>query len=199
MISRVRGTLVRRDLNSVEVMTGGGVAYEIQIPLTVYERLPREGQEVELRTHHVVREDSAELFGFIENSERALFGRLLTASGVGPRLALNMLSTLNPERLVIAITSRDIATLKRIPGLGTKKAERLVLELADRLDDVLVAGGVSGGVAKPAGTDEAVGALVALGYNASEATAAVRKALDEEGRLIGIDLIKAALAKVTKA
>ena len=199
MISRVRGTLVRRDLNSVEVMTSGGVAYEIQIPLTVFERLPREGQEVELRTHHVVREDSTELFGFIESSERALFGRLLTASGVGPRLALNMLSTLNPERLVMAITTKDIATLKRIPGLGTKKAERLVLELADRLDDVLVAGGVSGGVAKPAATDEAVGALVALGYNASEATAAVRKALDEGGGLIGIDLIKAALARVTKA
>ena len=199
MISRVRGTLVRRDLNSVEVMTSGGVAYEIQIPLTVFERLPREGQEVELRTHQVVREDSTELFGFIESSERALFGRLLTASGVGPRLALNMLSTLNPERLVMAITTKDIATLKRIPGLGTKKAERLVLELADRLDDVLVAGGVAGGVARPAATDEAVGALVALGYNASEATAAVRKALDDEGRLIGIDLIKAALAKVTKA
>jgi holliday junction DNA helicase RuvA len=199
VISRLRGTLVRRDLNSVEVMTGGGVAYEIQIPLTVYERLPREGQEVELRTHQVVREDSTELFGFIENSERALFGKLLTASGVGPRLALNMLSTLNPERLVVAITSRDIATLKRIPGLGTKKAERLVLELADRLDDVLVVGGVVGGVTKAAGTDEAVGALVALGYNASEATAAVRKALDEGGGLIGIDLIKAALARVTKA
>jgi len=199
VISRVRGTLVRRDLNSVEVMTSGGVAYEIQIPLTVFERLPREGQEVELRTHHVVREDSTELFGFIESSERALFGRLLTASGVGPRLALNMLSTLNPERLVMAITTKDIATLKRIPGLGTKKAERLVLELADRLDDVLVAGGVVGGVARPAATDEAVGALVALGYNASEATAAVRKALDEGGGLIGIDLIKAALARVTKA
>jgi Holliday junction DNA helicase RuvA len=200
VISRVRGTLVRRDLNSVEVMTSGGVAYEIQIPLTVYERLPREGQDVELRTHHVVREDSQELFGFIENSERALFGRLLSASGVGPRLALNMLSTLTPDRLVAAITARDIATLKRIPGLGAKKAERLVLELADRLDDVLVVGGVSGAAAgRPAGTDEAVGALVALGYNAAEASAAVRKALDEEGKLIGIDLIKAALAKVTKA
>ena len=187
---------MRRDLASVEVMTSGGVAYELLIPLSVYERLPREGNEIELRTYHVVREDSAELYGFIDNSERTLFGRLLTASGVGPRLALNMLSSLAPDRLVAAITTKDIATLKRIPGLGAKKAERLVLELADRLDDVAVASHA----AKPsgAGAEEAVGALVALGYNAGEASAAVRKALDEEGRLIGIDLIKAALAKVTK-
>lgn len=197
MISRIRGVLVRRDLSSVEVMTSGGVAYELLIPLTVYERLPREGGEVELRTYHVVREDSAELYGFMDNTERTLFGRLLSASGVGPRLALNMLSSMNPERLVAAIAQKDIATLKRIPGLGTKKAERLVLELADRLDDVAV----SSREARPAGSataEEAVGALVALGYNNAEATSAVRKALDEQGTLIGIDLIKAALARVNK-
>lgn len=197
MISRIQGRLVRRDLGSIEVMTSGGVAYEMLIPLSVFERLPREGSEVELRTYHVVREDSAELFGFLEHSERMLFSRLLGASGVGPRLALNMLSTMPPERLVTAITTKDIATLKRIPGLGAKKAERLVLELADRLDDIAVTTARSGG---PAGatSEEAVHALVALGYNASEASAAVRKALDEQGKLIGIDLIKAALARVTK-
>lgn len=197
MISRIQGKLVRRDLGSIEVMTSGGVAYEMLIPLSVFERLPREGSEVELRTYHVVREDSAELFGFLEHSERMLFGRLLGASGVGPRLALNMLSTMPPERLVTAITTKDIATLKRIPGLGAKKAERLVLELADRLDDIAVTTVRSGG---PAGatSEEAVHALVALGYNAGEASAAVRKALDEQGKLIGIDLIKAALARVTK-
>ena len=198
MISRIQGKLVRRDLNSVEVMTAGGVAYEMLIPLSVFERLPREGQDVELRTYHVVREDAAELYGFMDNSERTLFGRLLSASGVGPRLALNMLSTLTPERLVAAITTKDIPALKRIPGLGAKKAERLVLELADRLDDVAVA---TSRATQPAGAgaEEAVGALVALGYNASEASSAVRKALDEEGRLLGIDLIKAALARVTKS
>jgi Holliday junction DNA helicase RuvA len=198
VISRVQGKLVRRDLNSVEVMTPGGVAYELLIPLSVYERLPREGGEVELRTYHVVREDSAELFGFMDNSERTLFGRLLSASGVGPRLALNMLSALTPDRLVAAITTKDIAALKRIPGLGAKKAERLVLELADRLDDVVLSSG-RGAQPVAAGSEEAVGALVALGYNVGEATAAVRKALDDEGRLLGIDLIKAALAKVTKS
>jgi holliday junction DNA helicase RuvA len=197
MISRIRGTLVRRDLNSVEIMTAGGVAYEVMVPLSVFERLPREGGDVELRTYHVVREDAQELFGFIDASERTLFGRLLSASGVGPRLALNMLSTMTPDRIIAAITTKDIATLKRIPGLGAKKAERLVLELADRLNDVILGGEV---VAKPAGAnaEEAVHALVALGYNPAEASTAVRKALDEQGRLIGIDLIKAALAKVTK-
>ena len=198
MISRVHGKLVRRDLGSIEVMTSGGVAYEMLIPLSVFERLPREGADVEMRTYHVVREDSAELFGFLEHSERVLFGRLLGASGVGPRLALNMLSTMPPERLITAITTKDIATLKRIPGLGAKKAERLVLELADRLDDIAVTT-VRTGAAAGATSEEAVHALVALGYNAAEASAAVRKALDEQGKLIGIDLIKAALARVTKS
>jgi Holliday junction DNA helicase RuvA len=200
MISRIRGTLVRRDLSSVEVMTAAGVAYELQIPLTVFEKLPREGEPVELRTYQVVREDSHELYGFMDASERVLFGKLLSASGVGPRLALNMLSTMPPQHLVTAITLKDIPALKRIPGLGAKKAERLVLELADRLDDVLLGSGEAGVSVRPAAAtaDEAVHALVALGYNAGEASNAVRKALDESGKLMGIDLIKAALAKVTK-
>jgi holliday junction DNA helicase RuvA len=194
MISRIRGVLVRRDLGIVEVQTQGGVTYEIEIPLTVYERLPREGADIELLTHQVVREDALTLFGFLHATERALFGRLLSASGVGPRLALNMLSTLSPAKLVGAITSKDIATLRQIPGLGTKKAEKLVVELADRLDDLAVA---SAGP-RPEGrtAEEAVAALVALGYTATEATAAVREALDEHGKLIGIELIKAALAQV---
>jgi holliday junction DNA helicase RuvA len=203
MISRIQGKLVRRDMSSIEVMTAGGVAYELLIPLSVFERLPREGADVTLRTYHVVREDSAELFGFLEHSERMLFGKLLGASGVGPRLALNMLSTMPPDRLVHAIVSKDIATLKRIPGLGAKKAERLVLELADRLDDILTSSGAGPGVGvggtAGATTKEAIDALVALGYNPAEATTAVRKALDEEGKLMGVELIKAALAKVTKS
>jgi holliday junction DNA helicase RuvA len=194
MISRVRGTLVRRDLGLVEIATASGVTYEIEIPLTVYERLPREGVEIELLTYQVIREDAHTLFGFLQPGERALFGRLLSASGVGPRLALNMLSTLSPSKLVGAITSKDIATLRQIPGLGTKKAEKLAVELADRLDDLAIAAVGP----KPEGrtAEEAVAALVALGYTATEATAAVRQALDEHGKLIGIELIKAALAQV---
>src|SRR5438132_12128536 len=138
MISRVRGALVRRDLGTVEIMTSGGTAYELEIPLTVFERLPKEGADIELRTVLVVREDAHTLYGFMDDHERALFSRLLTASGVGPRLALNMLSTLAPDRLVRAISEKDIATLRQIPGLGTKKAERLSLELGDKIDDLLL-------------------------------------------------------------
>ena len=197
MISRIRGVLVRRTLGIAEVMTSGGVAYELQIPLTVFERLPPEGTDVELRTHQVVREDAVELYGFIDEAERAVFARLLSASGVGPRLAVNILSSMTPDRIVRAIIERDIAALRQIPGLGTKKAERLALELADRLDDVAIAA-----VGKPRGGapgfEEAVAALVALGYNNGDAASAVRKVLDERGTLAPIDLIKAALAAIKK-
>jgi Holliday junction DNA helicase RuvA len=192
MISRIRGRLVRREPGSVEITTSGGVTYEIEIPLTVFERLPREGGDVELRTLQVVREDAVALYGFLDSAERAVFARLLSASGVGPRLAINMLSTLTPERLIRAIVEKDVATLRQIPGLGTKKAERLVLELADRLGDLVV-------VSEPHGSraaEEAVGALVALGYTPVEAASAVRIVLDESDVLSGIDLIKAALSKL---
>ncbi len=200
MISRIRGTLLRRDLTTCEVMTAGGIAYEVEIPLTVFERLPREGAEIELRTYQVFREDAQLLFGFLEDGERAVFARLLTASGVGPKLALAMLSRYAPARLVRAITDRDIAALRQIPGLGTKKAERLVLELADKLQDLAFAAGAAPARADGAGgasgraAEEAVAALVALGYTAGEATRAVRAALDEQGGLGGVELIKAALA-----
>ncbi|HEX2165674.1 MAG TPA: Holliday junction branch migration protein RuvA [Longimicrobiales bacterium] len=197
MISRLRGVLLRRAIGVVEVMTEGGVAYEVQIPLTVFERLPKEGQAVELRTYQVVREDAVELFGFIDDAERAVFGRLLTASGVGPRLAVSILSTMSPERVVRAIVNRDIAALRQIPGLGTKKAERLALELADRLDDIAITAAAAGRTGAP-GFEEAVHALVALGYSNADAASAVRKVIDEQGALPAIDLIKAALAAIKK-
>ena len=193
MISRIRGTLLRRELGVVEVLTAGGVAYEIEIPLTVYERLPREGADVDLRTVQVVREDAVTLYGFLDAPERNVFTRLLTASGVGPRLALNMLSKMSPDRLVRAILDRDVAALRQIPGLGAKKAEKLVVDMTDRLGGLdLAPAGARGGRA----SEEAVGALVALGYSSSEATSAVRESLDASGALAGIDLIKAALARL---
>jgi Holliday junction DNA helicase RuvA len=195
MISRVRGILLRRDLGTIEVMTPGGVAYELDVPLTVYEQLPKEGAEVELRTFLVQREDGVTLYGFTNIEQRALFARLLTASGVGPRLALNVLSTLSPDRIVRAIVDQDVATLRQIPGLGTKKAQKLVVELADRLGDIAV---MSSGT-RPAGpgAEEAVSALVALGYTHPQAAAAVRAALDgAEGLRTPEQLIRAALARL---
>lgn len=197
MISRIRGTLLRRELDSAEVMTQGGVAYQVSIPLSVFEGLPPEGSDVELITYQVVREDSIELFGFLHDGDRRLFARLLTASGVGPRLALSMLSTLPPQRLVRAIVDKDIAALRQVPGLGVKKAEKLAVELADRLDDLAVA--VAGTRAEGRTAEDAVGALVALGYSHSEATEAVRAALDADGRIQGVELIRAALAAMSRA
>ncbi len=179
MISRIRGTLLRREPEQVEVMTAGGVAYEIEIPLSVFEKLPRVGQETELLTHQVVREDDLLLFGFLAEPERALFGRLLSASGVGPRLALAMMSTLTPAALVRAITDRELATLVRVPGVGRKTAERIALELGDKLDDLALTS--VGPSVKGAAAQEAVGALVALGYSSFEASAAVRRSIEQSG------------------
>lgn len=192
MISRVRGTLLMRAAERAEIMTAGGVAYEVEIPLSVFERLPREGAEVELRTLYVVRPDGVSLYGFLDESERNLFARLITASGIGPRLGLAILSALSAERAVRAIQERDIATLRQVPGLGAKKAERLALELGDKLDDLALA--TAGPKPEGRAAEEAARALVALGYSLGQATTAVRKALDEKPDLEGADLIKAALA-----
>jgi Holliday junction DNA helicase RuvA len=195
VISRIRGRLIRRELGTAEVMTAGGVAYEIEVPLSVYERLPKEGAEVELRTTQIVREDGITLYGFLDSGERAVFARLLTASGVGPRLALNMLSTLPPDRLIRAILEKDIATLRQIPGLGVKKAERLAVELADRVDDLAAVRSVSAPASRSA--EAAVAALVALGYAPTEAANAVRRALDSEGAQAETErLIRVALGSV---
>lgn len=195
MISRIRGTLIRRELGIAEVMTAGGVAYEMEVPLNVYERLPKEGADVELRTVQVIREDDITLYGFLEPGEQAVFSRVLTASGVGPRLALNMLSTLPPERLIRAIIDKDIPTLRQIPGLGTKKAEKLALELADRVGDLSVVR--TEGMPPGRSAESAVSALVALGYSQTEAASAVRRAIDELGSTAETEvLIRAALGSV---
>jgi Holliday junction DNA helicase RuvA len=185
--------LLRREAERAEVMTTGGVAYEVEIPLSVFERLPPEGAEVELRTHYVVRQDNIPLYGFLTDAERSLFARLITASGIGPRLGLAILSTLAAERAVRAIQERDVATLRQVPGLGVKKAERLALELSDKLDDLAFA--TAGPRPEGRAAEEAVRALIALGYSPAQATTAVREVLDETPALEGADLIKAALAR----
>ena len=197
MIAQVRGKLVAKDLDRVEIMTAGGTAYELAVPLSVYETLPRVGEDASLHTHLVVREDGWQLFGFASVMEKRVFQRLLTASGIGPALAIGMLSTLSADRLVRAIRAKDLLTLQGVPRVGRKKAERLILDLADKLDDVQTD---VAGVARPdgAGADDAVRALVSLGYASVDAEKAVRLALDEGGRgLPAPELIRRALAKVS--
>ena len=199
MISQLAGTLAAKDLDRVEVMTPGGVAYEVVIPLGVYETLPREGERVSLFTHLVVKEDGWQLFGFGSAYERRVFQRVLAAKGVGPTLAIGMLSTLTAERLVRAILDKDVATLQSVPRVGRKKAEQLILDLADKIQEVGIGptpGGVGGRPAGP-GTDDAIRALVSLGYTTADAEKAVRKAIDDGARgLSAPDLIRAALAKM---
>lgn len=200
MIARLRGTLLRKEIDFAEVMTASGVGYRVQIPLTVYEKLPAVGAELELRTQQVVREDEISLYGFMDERGRLLFTRLMSASGVGPRLALTMLSTLTPERIVRAIGERDLAVLTQVPGIGKKTAERIAIELGDRLDDALLAGAaVDGALPASRNADDAVKALVALGYNPGVANTAVRKALEENEGAKGVDLIKAALGAAAAA
>ena len=196
MIARIAGRLVAKDLDRVEVMTNGGVGYELSIPLGVYEALPRTGDDVTLHTHLVVRDDGWLLFGFASVTERRVFQKLLTANGVGPALALGLMSHLNAERLVRALREKDIVTLQSVPRVGRKKAERLILDLADKLDELTVeaAGGVR---PEGAGAEDAIRALVSLGYTTADAEKAVRGALDAGGRgMPAPELIRNALARL---
>jgi holliday junction DNA helicase RuvA len=173
MIATVTGVLADREGETIVVQTDGGVGYAVTVPLGVFERLPPRGARVSLHTELVVREDGWALFGFDRAADRVIFQRLLGASGFGPKLALAVLSALGPDRTVRSIRERDIAALSTVTGIGRKKAERLVLELRDRFDDVAAAP-----AERPAsGSDQAVRALVALGYAPAAAEEAVRGAL----------------------
>ena len=197
MISQVVGKLVARDLDSIEVMTSGGTGYELTIPLSVYETLPRTGEDVSLPTSLVVKEDSWQLFGFVSVFEKRLFEKLLTANGVGPSLAIGMLSALSANRLIRAIREKDIPTLQSVPRVGRKKAERLILDLADKLDGLGENAGVPGAAPPSAAADDAMRALVSLGYSSADAEKGVRAALDggASGKSAA-ELIRAALAKL---
>jgi Holliday junction DNA helicase RuvA len=195
MIAQVSGTLVHRALDRVEIMTAGGVGYECLIPLSVFESLPAEGQQVTLHTHLSVREDAWQLFGFDSPYERAIFQKLLAAKGVGPSLALGVLSSLTAERVVRALREKDVVTLMRVPRVGRKKAEQIILDLADKIDSV---GGAPAGVGAPVGgvADDAIRALLSLGYNQSEADRAVRAVVESGKSGETAVVVRAALARL---
>jgi Holliday junction DNA helicase RuvA len=174
MIAYVAGVLAEREGDAIVLLTDGGVGYEITVPLGVFERLPAKGARVGLHTELVVREDGWSLYGFDRPGDRVIFQRLLGASGFGPKLALAVLSTLGPDRTVRGIRDRDIAALATVPGIGRKKAERLILELHDKFADVTVE---TPGGAAVGGSDQAVRALTGLGYAPAAAEDAVRTVL----------------------
>lgn len=177
MIAAVAGTLAAKTADRVVVQTPGGVAYEVTVPLGVMERLPGLGESVTLATELVVREDGWSLYGFLDESERRLFQRLLTVNGVGPRIAVAFLSTLGAERGAKAIQKKDLATLSSVSGVGRKLAERLALELSDKLGELV--GGQPAPLDAPARA--ALAALERLGYGGTEAERALRQALVGDG------------------
>lgn len=196
MIALVSGTLVHRELDRVEIMTAGGVGYECLIPLSVFESLPREGATVTLHTHLAVREDAWHLYGFSDRYDRAVFQRLLVAKGVGPALALGILSALTPERVVRALREKDITTLMRVPRVGRKKAEQIILDLADKMDTMGSAPTTGVAAASPV-ADDAIRALISLGYNQLEADRAVRGVIDGGATGDVSVVVRAALARLT--
>ena len=179
MISRLQGKLLSRDAACVEVETSGGVVYEVEVPITVLQGLPSPGGSVELRTRQVVTENSIALYGFSNAHERLLFQRLLTATGVGAKLALAMMSTYSAERLARALVEKDSTALQQVSGIGKKKAEKIALDLADKVADLAIVTPVVDGVT--GGARGAVQALVILGYSFSVADTAVRAVLEEDG------------------
>lgn len=195
MIAGVTGTLVSKTGDRVVVATAGGVTYAIGVPLGVLERMPSEGSEVSLKTVPVVREDGWALYGFVEDHERDVFQRLLGTSGVGPRLALALVSTLGGARVARSIKENDLGALCTVPGIGRKTAERIVLELRDRLGDISVPGAPEVTAGPP---DHAVQALINLGYSANDAARAVREAVSQRGAGEPVDLIRGALQLLTK-
>lgn len=191
MIGRIQGVLLEKTFPQV-IVSCNGVGYEIDVPMSTFYPLPRAGEEVALLTHLVVREDAHLLFGFLTAGERAAFRQLLKISGVGPKVALSVLSGLSVEDLASAVADGDSARLTKIPGIGKKTAERLVLELRDKLPRVATAVRAEG----RAGGGDVVSALLALGYNEREAQAAV-KALPAELQLA--DAIRQALKALAKS
>jgi len=192
MIGRLTGVLARKEPPSL-LLDVNGVGYELDAPMSTFYDLPATGERATLYTHLVVREDAHLLYGFSRESQRQLFRNLLRVNGVGPRVALAVLSGLTEQELIACLVQEDTARLVKVPGIGRKTAERLVIELRDKVD---LAGAPAVGAARPVSVpanpvQEAISALVALGYKPVEANRAVN-GVPSDG-LSSEDTIRAAL------
>jgi holliday junction DNA helicase RuvA len=199
MIAHLRGTIVEKHPNQV-ILEAAGVGYDVQIPISTFTALPEQGATAALRIHTHVREDALLLFGFATPEEKTVFERLISVSGIGPKLAITVLSGLPTAELVTAIRSSDLPRLIRIPGIGKKTAERIVLELKDKLISV-DAGGKSVPMAE-AGPSysmlerDVLSALQNLGCSRPTAEDALRKVLEKGTPAEFEPLFRAALAAV---
>ncbi len=195
MIGRIKGQLVEV-VENVILLDAGGVAYEVELTSTALARLPARDHELSLYTHFVVREDVQLLYGFATREERDLFRVLIRINGVGPKLAVKLISSIDLHDLAVSVANKDVAMLMRVPGVGRKTAERLLVELKDKLGDL-----ASGEVATLDRGDnraalEAEGALISLGYKSSEAARVINSVRSEGGN--AEDLLRAALQRIGK-
>ena len=196
MIAHLRGRVLRKSPQEV-VIDVGGVGYRVAIPVSTFYRVGEEGDELSLRVYTQVREDTLALYGFLTAAEQEVFERLIAVAGVGPKLAVGILSGIDVADFVTALRSSDLARLTRIPGVGKKTAERLVLELKDKLAAIIV--GESGQTAPAAAAspkDDLLSALANLGYSRPEVERAVDRALSEDGNGRFEDLLRRALQLV---
>jgi Holliday junction DNA helicase RuvA len=198
MIARLSGILLSKQPPHL-VIDVAGVGYEVEAPLSVFYDLPETGQPVVLLTHLSVKEDSHTLYGFASEAERTLFRQLLKISGIGAKLALTILSGASGDELARYVQDGDTASLTRLPGIGKKTAERIIVELRDKLEAYPVA---EGGAARPAGntaggaSGEAINALQALGYKPQEASRMVRAVAEPD--MAVEQIIRSALQSTVK-
>ena len=183
MIGRLTGILAEKRLPNQALVDVNGVGYEVELPMSSFAQLPQEGEKVQLTIHHVVREDASLLYGFSSPKEREAFRLLIKVSGIGPKSAILILSGLSAEELYRVINRDDLASLTKVPGVGKKTAERLIIELRDKVKNLAPAAGfddllgdTDSITADPqVVTDDAIEALVSLGYNQTEAKKRVMK------------------------
>lgn len=199
MIGYLQGTVLAKNPDRV-LLDVQGVGYEVYIPVSTYYEIDRAGVDtpVALHIHTHLRDDGLSLFGFWTEAERLLFERLIAVSGIGPRLARVILSGLPPAELVAAISGGDLPRLSGIPGIGKKTAERMVLELRDKVTDLAEGVAPEGGGART-GDDDLVSALVNLGYKPKQAERAVADARREAPEVDFSDLLRAALRRLSRA
>jgi holliday junction DNA helicase RuvA len=196
MIAHLRGTLLAKRPNQAIVETHG-VGYDVAISVPTFTEMPAEGAEVALHIHTHVREDALSLYGFLRLAEKQLFEKLLTVSGIGPKLAITILSGMPVDEMVGAIRGGDLARLTRIPGIGKKTAERMVLELRDKLAVTIGASETTAVAASPV-EEDVISALVNLGYQRAAAEKALLAARGGKGPQSFDLLFRAALASLSK-
>lgn len=204
MIGRIRGILLEKTPPFIIIETSAGVGYEVQVPMTTFYQLPEEGAETIINTHMSISENLHALYGFISNKDKNLFRELIKVNGVGPKLALAILSGMEADEFVMTVHDGNVDRLVKLPGVGKKTAERLLVEMSDRLKDWSMSGlpGTDGSdsitTAAPArqgdATQEAVSALVALGYKPQVASKAIAQ-IDSDG-VKSEELIRLALRQL---